>query len=251
MSSYRSSNSIMFPLQIPLAWRLVRALSQTSRVHAVVWTQSGDGLLTTGSEVIMWTQCENVWNPIWKSKPEQPHSLVSTKWYTEGLEATKPDGSTCTRGLVSMTLSSFIGSSKGKVAVYHWDDMTSLQEIELSHPQPVSMIQWRPSNFSFFQIQVLLTCSLDGAVRLWIEIDSGSVKLDKALGREIADKHRRPTFSVGATIEVNQCLNGMLGTNIYVIWACEIGAETKRDRARTETNSFNGVSKGNNIGKCE
>ena len=56
---------VLIPLHVsitemPLAWRLVRALSHTSRFHEFVWTQSGYGLLTTGSEVIMWTQCENV-----------------------------------------------------------------------------------------------------------------------------------------------------------------------------------------------
>lgn len=237
--------------EMPLAWRQVRTLSHTSRVQAVVWTESGDGLLTTGSEVIMWSQCDNVWNPLWKSKPEQPHSLVSTTWSAKGLAATAADGSTCTRDLMSMTSSSFIGYSKGKVTVYHWEDKYSLQEIELSHPQPISMIQWRPSNFSCFQRPVLLTCSLDGAVRLWIEIESRSVKPDKAFGRGIVDKHVRPIFSVGATIEVNQCLNGILGTNIAVIWAHEKGAETKRDRGRTETNSFHGLSKENNVGNCE
>jgi len=96
----------------------------------------------------MWTKCDNVWKSLWKSKPEQPHSIVSTTWSAEGLAATAADGSTWARGQLSMTSSSVIGSSKGKVTVSHWDDMSSLQEIELSHPQPVSMIQWRPSNFS-------------------------------------------------------------------------------------------------------
>ena len=46
--STASANSIP---EMPLAWRQVRTLLHTSRVHAVVWTESGDGLLTTGDHV--------------------------------------------------------------------------------------------------------------------------------------------------------------------------------------------------------
>ncbi|KAH9303041.1 hypothetical protein KI387_014624, partial [Taxus chinensis] len=237
--------------ELPLAWRQVNILSHSSRVNAVVWTESGDGLLAAGFDVIMWSKGDSGWVPLWKTKLKQSHFLASATWSTVGLAATAADGSMCARCPWSTKPTSFIDSSKGQVIVWHWNEVSSLQEIELSHPQPVSMIQWRPLNVSCFQRQVLLTCCLDGAVRLWIEIDSGRAKIDKTHGREMSDKHTKPAFFVSAVIEVNQCLNGILGTNISVTWTRESGGVSIQNKNHFEVSSFDEVSKGNNVGGCE
>ncbi|XP_057841085.2 uncharacterized protein LOC131050818 isoform X2 [Cryptomeria japonica] len=239
--------------ELPLAWRQDKALSHSSRVNVVVWTESGDGLLAAGLDVIMWARGDSGWVPLWKSNLKQPHFLASATWSSVGFTATAADGSTCARCPWSMTQTpaSFRGTSKGQVIVWHWNEVSSLQEIELSHPQPVSMIQWRPSNFACFQREVLLTCCLDGAVRLWMEIDNGRAKLDKRHMREMSDKHTRATFFVSAIIEVNQCLNGILGTDISVMWTRETGGASIQSRDRFEVSSFDEVSKGSNVGSCE
>lgn len=148
------------------------------------------------------------WEIAWKFETQQPQTLVSATWSIEGPAATAP----------------YLGTS---VLLYRSDGKSEYVKAELRHSQPVSMIQWRPlmKNYSTRDADhsfrhVLLTCCLDGTVRLWIEIDYGRVR---KTGKDIIDNESMDwSFCVSAVIEVNQVLNGHLGTDIFFTWASEI-----------------------------
>ncbi|KAK4418496.1 hypothetical protein Salat_2262400 [Sesamum alatum] len=115
------------------------------------------------------------------------------------------------------------------------DGHTKYPQAELHHPMPVVMIQWRPSTGKLSSRHarhalrpVLLTCCLDGAVRLWGEIDDGRIR---RAGKEYNDqKATKLSFCVIASVEVNQTLNGFLGSDVFVSWAMEVEGVTIIDK---------------------
>ncbi|KAI3818496.1 hypothetical protein L1987_12305 [Smallanthus sonchifolius] len=189
-------------------WSQTAILVQATKVEAIKWTGSGDGLISVGIDIVLWRKKELSWEIAWKFKPELPHSLVSTTSSIEGPFATAPLNKDSTSVLVCH------GKSKCIKA-------------ELHHHVPVSMIHWRPLVANQWKVKpkhplklVLLTCCADGTVRLWSEIDDGRAR---KTGR--AHNDQRPTassFRVAATIEINQAVNGILGSNVFVRWATEL-----------------------------
>ncbi|KAF5197700.1 Dmx-like protein [Thalictrum thalictroides] len=173
------------------SWIQVAVLVQSYTVEAISWTGSGDGLISVGMEVVLWKRNgELSWELAGKFAPEQPQAMVSATWSIGGPVATNAR-SRC-------------------VLVSQMDEKARFLTSQLSLPQPVSMIQWRPCIRLHSHRDVLLTCCLDGTVRLWSEIDDGRAK------------HTKQAFHVIAVIEINQSLKGALGKDTFVSWAAEI-----------------------------
>lgn len=198
-------------------------LVQSTNVEVIKWTGSGDGIIAGGREVVLWKNKSRSWEIAWRFKPEHPQTLVSATWSIEGPLATAAYHSKLHTG------GSFSPSNEAckRVLVCQKDGNSEHVKAELCHPQPVLMIQWRPltkqqqskGDAKYPMRHVLLTCCLDGAVRLWSEIDNGRVK--KNSGETNDQKTVKRSFCVAAVIEINQALNGTLGTNVFVTWATE------------------------------
>ncbi|XP_059651214.1 uncharacterized protein LOC132298889 [Cornus florida] len=201
-------------------WSQAAVLVQSTKVEAIKWTGSGDGIVSGGIDVVLWRNKGRSWEIAWKFKTELPQTLVSATWSIEEPSATAPLGKLHGEGP-----SSLIREATKCVFVCYSDRNSIYVKAELHHPLPVSMIQWRPSTRRQSKKDdrhslrhVLLTCCLDGTVRLWSEIDDGRVK---KTSKDINDQKTRRSFHVVAVIEINQALNGMLGSDIYVRWAIE------------------------------
>lgn len=197
-------------------------LMQSVKVEAIQWTGSGDGIISGGTEVVMWRRKEKSWEIAWSFKPKVPQILVSATWSADGLSATAP----WTEVQIGNS-SSLVNDARECVFVYQFDGHSNYTQTELKHPMPVRMIQWRPSigkpssrHARHAPRPVLLTCCLDGAVRLWGEIDDGRIR--KSGKDNIDQKSTKLIFFVLAVIEVNQSLNGFLGSNVFVSWATEV-----------------------------
>lgn len=191
---------------------------QSTKVEAIGWTGSGDGIIACGLEVVLWRRSNRFWEVAWKFKVDQPQALVSATWSIQGLFAISSYADARqTEGLVFDDLSKC-------VHVCLNDEHLGFNKTRLSHPLPISMIQWRPlkgepSNTGGGKSErnFLLTCCVDGTVRLWCEIDNGRV-------RKGNDHHKatRRSFCVAAVIEVNQSMRGILGVDVFVTWSMEI-----------------------------
>ncbi|BFG22185.1 hypothetical protein CerSpe_084590 [Prunus speciosa] len=202
-------------------WSQNAVLVQSTKVEAMRWTGSGDGIIAGGIDVVLWKRNGRSWEIAWKFKADMPQSMVSATWSVEGPFAT---AAYQTEGLLTNKASKcvLVCQSVGK---------SGFLKSELHHPHPISMIQWRPLTGSLNRDakhpprQVLLTCSADGTARLWCEVDDGR---GRKVGKDINDhKTMRCSFFVAAVIEINQALNGILGTDIYLMWATEIGGVHK------------------------
>ncbi|XP_031374967.1 uncharacterized protein LOC116189446 isoform X2 [Punica granatum] len=142
-----------------------------------------------------------------------PQTLVSTTWSIEGPSATAayPD--------------ELVREESRCVLVFQNDGRHGYFKAELRHPQPVVSIQWRPSTGrrlkrSLRTRHLLLTCCLDGAVRLWAEIDHGRHKRVK----DVKDsKASQCSFCVVALIDKSNGLNATLDASLSVMWAIEVG----------------------------
>lgn len=224
-------------------------LVQSTKVEAIKWTGSGDGIIAGGIEVVLWRNKSRSWEIAWKLKVERPQTLVSAAWSIEGPLATAAYPSDLQNE-----------GSKGDAAckcvlVFRGGGKSDYAKSELWHPVPVSMIQWRPStgrplkrDAKHSPRDVLLTCCLDGTVRLWAEVDNGRVrKIGKDIGNHETMRH---SFSVVAVIEANQSLNGTLGVDLYVLWATEIGGLLRAGDGVNEIFSTEG-SEHEKAGKCE
>lgn len=194
---------------------------QSTKLEAIRWTDSGDGIVAGGLEVVLWKKANRSWEIAWKYKTERPQALVSATWSIEGPSASAAyPYELRTEGLVT-------DKASRCVSVCQSDGKLGYVKVELHHPLPVSMIQWRPSrgrlsdgNAKHSRRHVLLTCCLDGTVRLWTETDSGRVR---KMAKDVNDnKTIRRSFCVAAVIEINQALKGTLGLDVYVTWATEI-----------------------------
>ncbi|XP_073158819.1 uncharacterized protein [Henckelia pumila] len=208
--------------------RATAVLSQATKVEAIQWTGSGDGIISGGIEVVFWRRNVKSWEIAWKFTPKVPQALISATWSLQGLSATAP--CRLNNGVASSLTSearNYDSVANNSVLICQGDGHSKYMQAELHHPMPVGMIQWRPSTgkpLSRHAVHaprsVLLTCTLDGAVRLWSEIDAGRIK---RAGKDSSD-HRSPrlSFCVIGVIEVSQTLNGSLGSDIFVFWATEV-----------------------------
>ncbi|PWA57155.1 transducin family protein / WD-40 repeat family protein [Artemisia annua] len=193
-------------------WSQTAILVQATKVEAIKWSGSGDGLVSVGIDVVLWRKKEQSWEIAWKFKPDVPQFLASTTFCVEGPFATAPLNKPQTEGSTSVLICH--GNSKRITA-------------ELHHHVPVSMIQWRPlvanqskENSKHPLKLVLLTCCADGTVRLWSEIDDGRAR--KTVKAHNDHKPTGSSFQVAATIEINQAVNGILGSDVFVRWATEL-----------------------------
>lgn len=209
--------------EIPLAWETKQVLQHSFQVLTFSWTESGDGLLSAGSDIIMWTRGETGFSVLWQVRPTVPQAYAASSWSSTGLVATGDDthGSQPKEGYIAD--GRIPNSSSGKATVWWWQEGQEIQGIELQHPSEVSMVQWRPTNGygedPYTYRPVLLTSSRDGSVRLWLDMEGPSY-----FSFCFGDSHelkKRPTFSVAAVVDVNTCLQGVLGHDVFVTWASE------------------------------
>ncbi|XVF33142.1 hypothetical protein REPUB_Repub17cG0142900 [Reevesia pubescens] len=216
-------------------WSQNAVLLQCTKVEAVEWTASGDGIIAGGFEVVLWKRKSKSWEMAWKFKADQPQNLVSASWSMEG-----PSAAASYYKDLQIEGGGLNEPSKS-VLVFYSDGISGYTKAVLGHPQPVSMIQWRPSagkqllrDAKHSRRHILLTCCLDGTVRLWSEIDN--VRVKKA-GKDGSNDHKttRRSFCVAAVIEIDCALRGSLGVNIFLTWAMEIGGIVKTSE---ETNQY-------------
>ncbi|XP_074279658.1 uncharacterized protein LOC141604964 isoform X2 [Silene latifolia] len=202
---------------------LTDLLAQCAKVDAIAWTNSGDGIISAGAEVILWKRDIKSWEIAWKFKTKVPQTLVSTTWSLEGPLAT---GAYPTQ-LHDNRLGSTTCNTSHYVTVYHYDGKSGCVSSELRHPQPVFAIQWRPSGGSqanraalYAPRHVVLTSCLDGTVRLWSEVDGSRIRKGAKDNQDASTS--RLSFCVVGVIEINHSLNGTLGTDIFLTWALDL-----------------------------
>ena len=190
-------------------------LVQRTKVETIRWTGSGDGIISGGMEVVFWKKSNKCWEIAWKFKADQPQTLVSATWSVEGPSAT---GSRPSKEQIEGSL---INQASKCVFVCQSNGVSEYSKAKLQHPLPIVTIQWRPSRGKLSNRysrhskgNLLLTCCLDGTARLWSEVDNGKTKK--------AGKNTGSSFCVVAVIEISQCLNGTLGSDIFVMWGTEI-----------------------------
>uniref|UniRef100_A0A7N0UFG9 RAVE complex protein Rav1 C-terminal domain-containing protein n=1 Tax=Kalanchoe fedtschenkoi TaxID=63787 RepID=A0A7N0UFG9_KALFE len=202
-------------------WSQNAVLVQATKVDLVKWTGSGDGIVAGGVEVVFWKNKGRSWEVVWKVRNELPQDLVSTTWSIEGPMATAAAYREDVEGSSSTT-----SKDRKCVSLIRSTEGFEYTKVELRHPQPITMIQWRPQkrrkldqDVRQSMRNVLMTCSVDGTVRLWCEVDNG--KVNKFV-KDVNDQQTlRQSFFVAAVIETNQVLKGSLGFDIYVVWATE------------------------------
>ncbi|XP_072962625.1 uncharacterized protein [Typha angustifolia] len=236
-------------------WKQAATIVETFIVDTIEWTGSGDGLIVAGVDVVLWVRKETSWEMTWRSRAKVPQVLVSATWLAEGPVATGAHAVAHCNGTNPAAASSLSGEEYKHVFVYLSDEKSGLTKIQLCHPQPVSMIQWRPfaraqseKDASHVWRNVLLTCCLDGTVRLWSENEIGR---SRKIGKDAHDqRNTRRSFNVIAVIEINKCSKGMLGKDIFVKWAIEFGGVISKgegDRYDLWPSDF----EQHQVGKCE
>ncbi|KAL5540048.1 hypothetical protein UlMin_042821 [Ulmus minor] len=201
-------------------WSQNAVLVQSTKVEAVGWTGSGDGIIAGGVEVVLWKRFNFSWEIAWKFKADCPQTLVSATWSIEG-----PSAMAVYTNKLHIE-GSVISEARKCVSVCQNDGRLGYGKVDLNHPLPVSMIQWRPASgiqsnddAKHSRRNVLLTCCLDGTVRLWSEIDNGRVR---KIGKD-DHKAMKRSFCIVAVIEINHSLSGTLGVDVHVSWGTEIG----------------------------
>ncbi|KAG7575146.1 WD40 repeat [Arabidopsis suecica] len=223
-------------------WSQNAILVQETKVEAIEWTGSGDGIIVGGTDIVLWKRRNQSWEIAWKFSGDHLQDLVSSTWSFEGPFAT----ATSWRKFPAEC------DEAGKSVLAYYSDGESYHKFELPHPQRISMIQWRPMAAEQSAIGIgksmrnlLMTCCLDGAVRLWSEVDGGKTK--KGM-KEVPD-HKK-SFCVAAVIEINQVLDGCLGRDLFLFWGTRTGGILKTIEG---TNQFFSMEKYDheNVGKCE
>ncbi|KAK1376621.1 DmX-like protein 2 [Heracleum sosnowskyi] len=240
----------LFDFTGSFSWRQTTSLIQSTKVDAIEWTASGDGIISVGIQVVLWRRNDNPssWEIAWKYTPNLPHYLVSATWSFKGYFATAPR---CSNLAQPSSLS--MNTATKLVIVYHSDPTSQFVKAELPHPLPVLMIQWRPSSIKqearHQQRLILLTCCMDGTVRLWSEIDDAKVR--KA-GKDSNDQRtRRLLFCVCSVIEINQPMNGILGSDIHVRWATELNCIFNPSKEAASQCFPPDYYQPDGVGKCE
>ncbi|GBG74814.1 hypothetical protein CBR_g19326 [Chara braunii] len=71
----------------PLSWKCSASLSHQGPVSCLSWTESGDGLLSAGVEVVMWRRRRTAgqegwvtWQRLWQRTPPLRHHLAAASW---------------------------------------------------------------------------------------------------------------------------------------------------------------------------
>ncbi|XP_017233889.1 uncharacterized protein LOC108207949 isoform X2 [Daucus carota subsp. sativus] len=246
----------LFSFTGSFSWSQTTSLIQSTTVQAIQWTASGDGIISVGIQVVLWRRNNNSstsWEVAWKFTPDLPQNLVTATWSVEGYFATAP---LCSSHHAQPSSSPLINASK-LVMVYHSDPISKFVKADLPHPLPVLMIQWRPLPFTQEagkQHQqrrlILLTCCMDGTVRLWSEIDDARVR---KVSKDINDQRtRRLLFCVCSVIEINQAMNGILGSDIHIRWATELnGIFDTSNESDTSQCLPSDYYQSDGVGKCE
>ncbi|VVB03520.1 unnamed protein product [Arabis nemorensis] len=222
-------------------WSQKAILMQEAKVEAMEWTGSGDGIIVGGTDIVLWKRRNQSWEIAWKFTGDHLQDLVSSTWSLEGPFAT------------ATSWSKFPAEcdEAGKRVLAYYSDGESYRKVELPHPQRISMIQWRPVVAEQSEIcigksmrNVLMTCCLDGAVRLWSEVDGGKTKK----GMKDVSDHKK-SFCVAAVIEINQVLDGYLGRDLFIFWGTLTGGILKTIKG---TNQFFSVEKYDHesVGQC-
>ncbi|KFK37434.1 hypothetical protein AALP_AA4G256500 [Arabis alpina] len=213
-------------------WSQNAILVQETKVEVIEWTGSGDGIIVGGNDIVLWKRRNQSWEIAWKFSGDYLQDLVSSTWSLEGSFAIatswKKFPDECDEG--------------GKCVLVYYSDGESYGKVELPHPQRISMIQWRPVGAEQSAIgvgksvrNVLMTCCLDGVVRLWSEVDGGKTRK----GMEVVNDHKK-SFCVAAVIEINQVLDGYLGRDLFIFWGTRTGGILKTIEG---TNQFFSVEK--------
>ncbi|PNY04245.1 hypothetical protein L195_g000661 [Trifolium pratense] len=223
-------------------WSQNAVLVQRTKVETIRWTGSGDGIISGGMEVVFWKKSNRCWEIAWKFNADQPQTLVSATWSISGPSAT------AARPSKEQIEGSLISQGSKCVLVCQSNGLSEYSKVKLQHPLPIVTIQWRPSSGKlsnrygrYSKRNVLLTCCLDGTARLWSEIDNGKAKR--------VGKNTGCSFCVIAVIEISQCLNGTLGSDIFVTW----GTETEGLVRRGEGDKLNFSKEGfeHDVRKCD
>ncbi|XP_010518332.1 PREDICTED: uncharacterized protein LOC104793635 isoform X1 [Camelina sativa] len=223
-------------------WSQNSILVQETKVEAIEWTGSGDGIIVGGTDIVLWKRRNQSWEIAWKFSGDHLQDLVSSTWSFEGPFAT------------ATSWSKFPAEcdEAGQSVLAYYSDGVSYHTFELPHPQRISMIQWRPMAAEQSAIgigkslrNVLMTCCLDGAVRLWIEVDGGKTKK----GMKDVSDHKK-SFCVAAVIEINHVFDGCLGRDIFLFWGTRTGGILKTIEG---TNQYFSMEKYDHeiVGKCE
>lgn len=204
-----------------------------------MWTCSGDAIIASGTHVALWKRQNDCWEITWTSKAEAPQCLVSATWNAEGPVTTAAG---------NLSDPSLSREDSTRVSVYQSDGRSGVLTTRLRHPQPVTMVRWRPSRQMSEDVLcswrvVLLTCCLDGTVRLWSEVDNSRVKKS---GKDV----KSLSFHVVAAIEINQPMKGTLGVDVFIEWAIELGAVISKTSGEGYR-LFSPCLEHDQIGKCE
>ncbi|KAI9090354.1 hypothetical protein K1719_028689 [Acacia pycnantha] len=212
-------------------------LAHHMKVEAIRWTGSGNGLVSGGMEVVFWKKSKRCWEMVWKFKADEPQTLVCATWSIDGPSAT----AACPSEL-HIERESLVNKVRKCVLVYQSNGLSEYANSKLDHPLPVTMIQWRPlrgtpSNRKgrHSARQVLLTCCLDGTLRLWSEVDNGKAK--------------KIGYCVVSIIEINKALNGTLGVDVFMTWGTESGGIFKVSEGTGQVFSKEGFD--HEVGKCD
>ncbi|KAI4355258.1 hypothetical protein L6164_004047 [Bauhinia variegata] len=233
-------------------WSQNAVLVHHMKVGNIRWTGSGDGIISCGIDVLLWKRSYSYthWEMAWKFKADQPQTLVCATWSIGGPSATAVYPSQ------EYNEGSLRNEVSKAVSVYQSNGLSEYSKTELCHPLPVTMIQWRPSTSRVrlsnrdgrhLVSHVLLTLCLDGAVRLWGEIDNGKTR---KTGKDINEqKSTRRSFCVVAVIEINQALHGTLGSDIFVSWGTEIRGIFKTGEGANQVFSKEGFE--HEVGRCD
>lgn len=217
-------------------------------VETVKWTGSGNGIISGGMEVVFWKKSNMCWEMAWKFKVEKPQTLICATWSIEGPSATAAHPSK------QHIEGSLVDEVSKCVLVFQSNGLSQYSKSKLRHPLPVIMIQWRPSKGilsnrkgSHSTRHVLLTCCLDGTLRLWSETDNGKAR---RIGKDVNDqKSMVHSYCVVAVIEINQTLKGTLGSDIFVTWGTESGGIFKIGEGANQVFSKEGFE--HEVGKCD
>ncbi|KAJ0258188.1 Transducin family protein / WD-40 repeat family protein [Hirschfeldia incana] len=223
-------------------WSQSAVLVQETKVEAIEWTGSGDGIIVGGTDIVLWKRRNGAWEIGWKFPGDYLRDLVSSTWSVEG-----PFASATSWGKSPAEC-----DEAGRGVLAYYSDGEIYRKVELPHPQRISMIQWRPvaPEQSVERVgksvrNVLMTCCLDGAVRLWCEVDGGKTKK----GMKDVKGHKR-SFCVAAVIEINQVLDGYLGRDLFVFWGTRSGGILKTIEGTNQLFSTEKYEH-ENIGNCD